>query len=62
MRFFKRMKTLLRGWKNQPSREEVRKLSDYYKQLTAEVTDEKALDLLDRPEKFDLLMLCRITI
>lgn len=60
MQIFKRTKALLRGWKNQPSMEEVRRLSDYYKQLTAEATDEKALDLLDRPEKFDLLMLCRI--
>lgn len=60
MEFFKKVKSVLRGWKSQPSKEEAKRLSDYYKQLTAEVTDEKVLDLLDRPEKFDLLMLYRI--
>lgn len=48
------------------SEENIRKIEycskkqENHKQLTAEVTDEKALVLLDRPEKFDLLMLCRI--
>lgn len=60
MYLLKRIRATLKGWKNQPSKAEVKRLDDYYKELTAEMTDMEAMELLDRPEKNDLFMLCRI--
>lgn len=62
MRYYlKRLKALLLGWKNQPTKKEIDWIECYYEGITREVSDSEALDLLDNPEKNDLLLLRHIS-
>lgn len=53
MRFFKKRT-------NRPSKADLQELKEYYRGLTAAVTDEMAMDLLDSPERCHFLMLLKI--
>lgn len=55
MRIFKSlkgMKAKIYGWKHQPSKQEVEKLSDYYRK---EVFNEEALNLITRKDFANLI-------
>lgn len=52
--FFRRRKS------DRPSKADLQKLKEYYRNMTAAVTDETALELLDSPERCHFLMLLKI--
>lgn len=44
-----------------PTKQEIQELKDYYKGLTVSISDRKAMDMLDRSERWHYLMLLKIS-
>lgn len=45
---------------DRPTKQELQELKDYYNKLTAAVSDEMAMDILDSPERYHFLMLLKV--
>ena len=56
MKIFKRK----RKQAEKPTKQEIQELKSYYKGLTASISDRKAMDMLDSPERWHYLMLLKI--
>ena len=53
-------KGFFKKWADRPTKQEIQELKSYYNRLTAAVSDETAMDILDSPEKFHFLMLLKV--
>ena len=51
---------IFRRKNDRPTKQELQELKTYYNKLTAAVSDETAMDILDSPEKFHFLMLLKV--
>lgn len=51
---------IFRRKSDRPTKQELQELKTYYNKLTAAVSDETAMDILDSPEKFHFLMLLKV--
>lgn len=47
-------------WADRPTKQELENLVKYYKEKTAAMSDDEAMELLDSPEKWHYLMLLKI--
>lgn len=45
---------------DRPTTQEIHELKDYYNELTAAVSDEMAMDILDSSSKYHFLMLLKV--
>ena len=51
---------IFRRKSDRPTKQELQELKDYYNKLTAAVSDEMAMDILDSPERYHFLMLLKV--
>lgn len=47
-------------WADRPTKQELRELKDYYKELTASIPDDTAMELMDSPDRWHFLGLLKI--
>lgn len=60
MRYYlKRLKALLLGWKHQPTRTDIDRLTAQYSEQTADMPQEKVLRLLGREKLLNLVHISR---
>lgn len=53
-------KGFFKKWADRPTKQEIQELKSYYNRLTAAVSDDEAMKMLDSPEKWHYLMLLKI--